>query len=92
MTTEQLRCLILTRLHELQQRVQAQDVAAHLLRERADELRQLLARLTALVDGHPGEDGGRVFRPGDVPTTDGGGTGARKAVPPREGSAWFFDL
>ncbi len=42
--------LILARLHDLQLRVDAGDVAAPLLRERIDELRQLLDRFTALAD------------------------------------------
>lgn len=42
--------LILVRIRELQLRVDAGDVSAHLLRERIDELKGLLERFTALVD------------------------------------------
>lgn len=48
--TDLLIRLILARIHDLQVRVDAGDVAAHLLRERIDELQQVLARFTALVD------------------------------------------
>ena len=48
--TELFVHLILGRIHELQSRVEAGDVGSHLLKERIDELRQLLSRLTALVD------------------------------------------
>lgn len=42
--------LIHVRIHELQLRVDAGDVGAHLLRARMDELRLLLTRFSALVD------------------------------------------
>ena len=42
--------LILARIQELQSRVDADDVAAHLLKERIDELRGVLSRFAALVD------------------------------------------
>jgi hypothetical protein len=48
--TDHLVRLILARLHDLQARVDAGDVAAHLLRERMDELRQVLGRFSSLVD------------------------------------------
>ena len=48
--TDLLLRLILARIEELQSRVDADDVAAHLLKERIDELNGLLSRFSALVD------------------------------------------
>lgn len=48
--TELFVRLILGRIHELQARVDAGDVEAHLLKERIAELQGLLTRLTALVE------------------------------------------
>lgn len=48
--SELLARLILGRIHELQGRVDAGDVAAHLLRERLAELRDLLSRCETLPD------------------------------------------
>lgn len=48
--TELLVRLILGRIQEMQKRVDAGDVASHLLKERIDELQGLLSRFTALVE------------------------------------------
>lgn len=48
--TELLVRLILGRIQELEMRVSAGDVSAHLLKERIAELQELLTRYTALVD------------------------------------------
>lgn len=48
--TELFVRLILARIRDLQSRVDAGDVSAHLLKERIDELKGLLERFTALVD------------------------------------------
>ena len=48
--TDLLTRLILARVHTLQSRVDAGDVAAHLLKERIDELQGLLRQLSLAVD------------------------------------------